>query len=121
MSNFVSNYNQFLATMQIKQNYISRKSGIDENKLSRILTGKQSASEEDLEVLSKAVGKTMFYFLNPNFKINADYSVSSARIAFYAGSPTKKQSRVANNLLELMQNVDVVMSAKGLFLNMGIE
>ena len=48
MSKFVSNYNQFLTTMQIKQNYISRKSGIKENKLSRILTGKQPASETGL-------------------------------------------------------------------------
>ena len=121
MSIFVSNYNQFLTTMQINQNYISRKSGIDENKLSRILTGKQVASEDDLDVLSKAVGKSTVYFLNPEFKINTNYAVSSSRIAFYGETTTKKQRLVASDLLELMENVDVVMSAKGSFLNMGNE
>ena len=119
MSIFVSNYNQFLTTMQIKQNYISRKSGIDENKLSCILTGKQVASEDDLDVLSKAVGKSTGYFLNFEIKINTNYAVSSVRTTFYGGNPTKKQGQVANNLLELMENVDIVMSAKGLFFNMG--
>lgn len=116
MSKFVSNYNQFLTTMQIKQNYISRKSGIEENKLSRILKGKQSASETDLEVLSTAAGKTLQYFLSPDFNIKPNYPSSATRIAFYAGEPTKKQSNIANNLLELMENVDVILSAHDSFL-----
>jgi len=116
MSKFVSNYNQFLTAMQIKQNYISRKSGIEENKLSRILTGKQPASETDLEVLSTAAGKTLQYFLSPDFNIKTNYPSSTTRIAFYAGEPTKKQSNIANNLLELMENVDVILSAHDSFL-----
>ena len=118
MSTFVSNFNEFLTTMQIKRNYISRKSGIEENKLSRILTGKQPASEPDMEVLSKAAGKSMQYFLNQNFNLNAGYSPSSGRIAFYAGSPTEKQAEIVGNLLELMENVDVILSARDSFLNM---
>ena len=117
MSIFVSNFNKFLTTMQIKQNYISRKSGIEENKLSRILNQKQVASEENLEALSKAVGKNIQYFLNPNFNLKTDYSATN-RIVFYAGNPTEKQNEVANTLLELMENVDVVLSARDSFLNM---
>lgn len=116
MSKFVSNYNQFLTTMQIKQNYISRKSGIEENKLSRILTGKQSASEADLEALSAATGKTLQYFLSPDFSVKTNYPSSATRIVFYAGKPTEKQSGIANNLLELMENVDVILSARDSFL-----
>lgn len=91
MSKFVSNYNQFLTTMQIKQNYISRKSGIEENKLSRILTGKQPASETDLEALSTAAGKTLQYFLSQNFSVKKKLPVfRNTNCFFYAGEPTKK-------------------------------
>ena len=118
MSKFIGNYNQFLTAMQLKQNYISRKSGIEENKLSRILNGKQIASETDLEAMSKAAGKDIQYFLNPGFSLNADYSSGASRIAFYAGNPTKKQTEIADNLLELMENIDVVLSARDSFLAM---
>lgn len=118
MSVFVNNFNEFLTTMQIKQNYISRKSGIEENKLSRILTGKQSASESDMEVLSKVAGKDIQFFMNPNFSLKKNYSNLNTRIAFYAGDPTGKQNEVANNLLDLMENVDVVLSAADTFLKM---
>ena len=118
MSKFIGNYNQFLTAMQLKQNYISRKSGIEENKLSRILNGKQIASETDLEAMSKAAGKDIQYFLNPDFSLNADHSSGASRIAFYAGNPTKKQTEIADNLLELMENIDVVLSARDSFLAM---
>lgn len=118
MSNFVSNFNEFLATMQLKQNYISRKSGIDENKLSRILHGTQQPSELDMEALSNAAGKDMLFFLNPAFKLQTDYVPSSERIAFYMGNNSNKQNEVLQNLLELMENIDVVLSAKDSFLNM---
>lgn len=117
MSKFVSNYNQFLTTMQIKQNYISRKSGIEENKLSRILTGKQPASETDLEALSTAAEKTLQYFLSQNFSVKKNYQSSATRIVFFTlANPQKKQSNIANNLLELMENVDVILSARDSFL-----
>lgn len=91
MSKLVSNYNQFLTTMQIKQNYISRKSGIEENKLSRILTGKQPASETDLEALSTAAGKTLQYFLSQNFSVKKNYQSSATRIVFFTlANPQKK-------------------------------
>lgn len=118
MSTFVSNFNMFLTALQIKQNYISRKSGIEENKLSRILTGKQPVSETDIEILSRAAGKDSQYFLDPNFNLNVTYSPSPARIAFYAGSPTEKQTDVANTLIELMENVDIILSAKESFLGL---
>lgn len=117
MSKFVSSYNQFLTTMQIKQNYISRKSGIEENKLSRILTGKQPASETDLEALSTAAEKTLQYFLSQNFSVKKNYQSSATRIVFFTlANPQKKQSNIANNLLELMENVDVILSARDSFL-----
>jgi ABC-type uncharacterized transport system fused permease/ATPase subunit len=39
------------------------------------------------------------------------------KIAFYAGEPSQKQEQVAKQLMELMKNIDEVMSAKSRFEN----
>jgi ABC-type uncharacterized transport system fused permease/ATPase subunit len=39
------------------------------------------------------------------------------KIAFYAGEPSQKQEQVAKQLMELMENIDEVMSAKSRFEN----
>ncbi len=37
------------------------------------------------------------------------------KIAFYAGEPSEKQEQIAQQLMELMENIDEVMSAKSRF------
>lgn len=118
MSLFVSNFNNYLTTMKIKQNYIASKSGIDEKKLSRILNGHQPETGYDMEQLSKAVGQPVQFFLSDNLA-TIDYKISQVpRIAFYAGNPTKKQTDFANKLLDMMENIDEILSAKSRFLKM---
>lgn len=99
MSKFVSNYNQFLTTMQIKQNYISRKSGIKENKLSRILTGKQPASETDLEALSTAAGKTLQYFLSQNFSVKKKITSLPQHELFFLRWRTHKKNKATSQII----------------------
>ena len=48
MTKFVSNVNAYLSEMKIKQTYLSMISGIDKNKLSRILTGAQEENGSDM-------------------------------------------------------------------------
>jgi hypothetical protein len=43
------------------------------------------------------------------------------KISFYAGEPTEKQKKIANKLLQLIENIDEVMSAKERFLNISEE
>ena len=43
------------------------------------------------------------------------------KIAFYAGEPSKKQEQIAKQLVELMENIDEVMSAKHRFMNISKE
>lgn len=40
------------------------------------------------------------------------------KIAFYAGEPSHKQELIAEQLMELMENIDEVLSAKSRFKNM---
>ena len=39
------------------------------------------------------------------------------KIAFYAGEPSQKQEQIAKQLMELMENIDEVISAKSRFEN----
>ena len=108
MTKFVSNVNAYLSEMKIKQTYLSMISGIDKNKLSRILIGAQEENGSDMERIASALGKTVEFFLQDTLVIPD---------AFYAGSPSKKQEKVAALLMELMENIDEVMSAKSRFDN----
>ena len=44
MTKFISNVNKYLSEMKIKQSYLSMVTGIDKNKMSRLLTGSQEES-----------------------------------------------------------------------------
>ena len=64
MTRYIDNVNAYLSQMKIKQTYISLKTGIDKNKLSRILTGIQDVSAADMEKIANALGKKIAFLLN---------------------------------------------------------
>ena len=115
MTKYIDNVNTYLSQMKIKQTYVSMKSGIDKKKLSRILTGTQDASGTDMERIANALGERM------EFSVPRIMDFEPEKIAFYAGETTEKQEEVANKLLQLMENIDEVMSAKNRFLNISRE
>lgn len=121
MTKYIDNVNAYLSQMKIKQTYISLKTGIDKNKLSRILTGTQDVSATDMEKIANALGKKIEFFLNDAFHVPQIMDFESEKISFYAGEPTEKQEQMANKLLQLMENIDEVMSAKYRFLNISEE
>jgi transcriptional regulator with XRE-family HTH domain len=121
MTRYIDNVNAYLSQMKIKQTYVSLKSGIDKKKLSRILTGVQDVSGTDMEKIATALGKKMEFFLNDSFSVPQIMNFEPEKISFYAGEPTKKQEQIANKLLQLMENIDEVMSAKERFLNLSKE
>ncbi|MCD8241556.1 MAG: hypothetical protein LUD73_03955, partial [Lachnospiraceae bacterium] len=65
----------------------------------------------------KALGKKPAYFLEDSFRIPRILDFEPEKITFYAGEPTEKQEKIADKLLQLMENIDEVMSAKHRFLN----
>ena len=112
MTKFMSNVNRYLSEMKIKQSYISMVSGIDKNKLSRLLTGVQEENGTDIEKLAGALGKNPGFFLEDSFSIPEISTYSSHKIAFYAGEPSQEQEKIAAELMELMENIDEVISAR---------
>lgn len=117
MTKFINNLNKYLSEMEIKQNYLSMLTGIDKNKLSRLLTGVQDESGADMEKIAQALGKDIEFFLKDSISIPEINHFTLNKIAFYAGEPSKKQERIANQLMELMENIDEVISAKSRFEN----
>jgi len=103
--------------MKIKQAYLCMMTGIDKNKMSRLLTGVQEENGTDMEKIAEALGKKVEYFLPDSFSVPQINSFIPETIAFYAGEPTAKQEKIAKKLFELMENIDVVLSAKSRFYN----
>ena len=112
MTKFMSNLNKYLSVMRINQTYLSSLTGIDKNKLSHLLTGIQEENGTDMEKLSEALGKNPAFFLSDPFDIPNISDFSSNRIVFYTGNLSKKQEKMAAELMELLENVDEVLSAK---------
>lgn len=122
MTKYVENVNAYLSQMKIKQTYISLKTGMDKNKLSRILTGKQKKLDtNDMELIANALGYKMEFFLAEDFEVSNVVDVSAAEFAFYAGEPTKQQQEFAMKLIDLIENVDEVLGAKDRYMNAIME
>lgn len=117
MTKFISNVNKYLSEMKIKQTYLSMITGIDKNKMSRLLTGSQEESGTDMEKIASGLGKSVEFFLADAIVIPQIENKAVNKIAFYAGEPSQKQEQIAKQLMELMENIDEVISAKSRFEN----
>lgn len=117
MTKFISNVNKYLSEMKIKQTYLSMITGIDKNKMSRLLTGSQEESGTDMEKIASGLGKSVEFFLADAIVIPQIGNMVVNKIAFYAGEPSQKQEQIAKQLMELMENIDEVISAKSRFEN----
>lgn len=112
MTKYVENVNAYLSEKKIKQTYICLKTGMDKNKLSRILTGKQKkVDSNDMELIANALGHKMEFFLAEDFSVPATVDYSGAELAFYAGEPSGQQQEFAMKLIDLIENVDEVIGA----------
>lgn len=121
MTKFIRNVNKYLSEMKIKQTYLSMITGMDKKKLSRLLTGVQEESGSDMETIARGLGKNIEFFLSDTMLIPKVEDFSMGKIAFYAGEPSLKQEQMAEQLIELMENIDEVMSARSRFRNIARE
>ena len=121
MTKYIKNVNAYLSQMKIKQTYISLKTGINQKKLSHILTGAQDITSTDMEKIASALGQKVEFFLSDSFQIPVIDEYGPEKIAFYAGNPTKKQEELAQKLVKFVENIDEILSADYRFLNISEE
>ena len=117
MTKFIINVNKYLSELKVKQAYLSMITGIDKNKMSRLLTGSQEESGTDMEKIAHGLGKNVEFFLAETMIIPRIDTSAINKIAFYTGEPSAEQEKIANQLMELMETIDEVMSAKSRFEN----
>ena len=118
MSIFIKNYRKYLSENDIKQSYICLVTDIEKNKLSRILNGSQNITEEDMNKMSKAVGKNISYFWREDFipeKIIIDY----ISISLCADKIDKEQLQTVDKIRSLLISADIVLGSEDRF--MGIK
>ena len=108
------NINLFLSQIKIKPSYISLKSGIDEEEVLRILSGEQEINSNGMIKIAKALGKDIDFFLIDKSRenINCDF-----KEAVYPEEMSEKQKQQIDKTLQLLENVDLVMSSKERFMH----
>lgn len=115
MTKYIENVNTYLNYMKIKQTYISFKTGIDKNKLLRILKGIQDINSSDMEKIAESLGQKTQFFLSEPFQISSMEEDYAEKIGYYEGDLMEEQDGIVGKLKKLMDNIDEVMSAKKTF------
>ncbi len=117
MSIFVKNVNDYIMTKKIKQSYIALKSGMNTNKVSRILNQTQIPNEQDMDSISKALGKSMEFFVSSNFKIDEpEYNLE--QVAFYSGNVNGANSKVVSDCIDLLENIHSILGREKTLVDM---
>ena len=117
MTKYIENLNLYLDARKIKQTYLSMKTGIDAKKMSRILNGVQDITGMDMEKISAALGENTEYFLQDPFPVPQMYEQEPEKGHVLRRRACKGTGKDSKYFIELLENIDEVMSAKGRFLN----
>ncbi len=110
MSRFIQNLNTFVDRYSIKQAFIAERAGIEKNKLSRIFKGSQPVTAGDMDIISNALGKDVSFFLSENFQLNTPDYKETTSIAFYMGDPDESKKVLANDIFNLLEHIDSILS-----------
>lgn len=112
MANFIENLNEYINHYGIKQAFIVKRSGIEKNKLSRILNSVQDVTQEDMISISNALDKEVTYFFQPKLDLlTTDYKESTS-IAFYMGTADESKQEIANKVFDLLEHVDAILGIR---------
>lgn len=114
MTKFIKNVNHWLTEKGIKQTYISMQSGIDAKKLSRLLTGVQDITATDMEKIASALGKDISFFLQEELTASPIVPEFPFHPAAYSEAVEKPLEIFTSYLVEFLQNVDEILSAKSI-------
>ena len=118
MGRFIDNVNYYLQKKKIKQTFVSLRTGIAPSKLSRLLTGAQDITSTDMDHIANALGLEVEYLLSKDFVVEPSYDILDSDAVFYVGEPSAEQALFAKKLIDMIENVDEVLSAKHWFAKM---
>lgn len=113
MSKYIDNVNTYLNETKIKKSYVSLMTEIDPSKLTRLLSKSQEIVATDMEKIATALGKNVEFFMAEDFENLIKKERMKTEVAFYAGNPGEEQERFASKLIELVDNIDHILGARG--------
>lgn len=109
MSKFIKNLNDYIEHYNIKNSFIVKMTGIEKNKFSRLLNGKQDIQYEDMEKISVSLGKETTYFMQENLNLTKTQYEDSTSIAFYMGAVDEEKKELANQVFDFLENIDAIL------------
>lgn len=109
MSKFIKNLNYYIEHYNIKNSFIVKMTGIEKNKFSRLLNGKQDIQYEDMEKISVSLGKETTYFMQENLNLTKTQYEDSTSIAFYMGAVDEEKKELANQVFDFLENIDAIL------------
>ncbi len=112
MSLFIDNVNKYLAYKKIKRSYISLKSGIEVNKLSRILNGVQEATVSDMDKIAYALGERIEFFLKNSINVSTNRELDDLNITFHTGRLGPNRQEFAEKMIDFLENIDAVLGVE---------
>lgn len=111
MSKYIKNMNAYLSDQRIRQKFLSARTGMSEDKISKLLNGKQKVTMDEMELLAEALGKDVSFFAEARNE-EETISLPVSNYAFYAGEPGPDQVKCAWKLVEFIENIDEILSSK---------
>ena len=120
MSKYIKNMNAYLSDQRIRQKFLSARTGMSEDKISKLLNGRQKVTMDEMELLAEALGKDISFFAEERCEKEND-SLPILNYAFYAGEPGPDQVKCALKLVEFLENVDEILSSKLWFETSGVN
>ena len=120
MRRYIKIMNAYLSDQRIRQKFLSARTGMSEDKISKLLNGRQKVTIDEMELLAEALGKDVSFFAEAQSEERAISSPIS-NYAFYAGEPGPDQVKCALKLVEFIENVDEILSSKLWFETAGVN
>lgn len=117
MTKFISNLNMYLSEMEIKPTYLSMVTGIDNFKLSSLLNGSEEESNSDMEKIAHGLGKSIEFFLSGPVDVPYVGHSTINKPIFCTEKLSHQQELITKCIIELMANIDEVLTAKSRFIN----
>ena len=101
MSKFIESVKNYLNVRNIRQTYVSLMTGWDKSRVSKVLNGTIELKESEAEILAKALGHDMAYFLVSSVEDNG-------QLAFFAGTIEEEDKKIADKLVEMFRFYDAL-------------
>ena len=112
MSTFIKNLNKYIEHHGIKNNFISKISGIENNKLYSLLNGIQDIKYEEMDIIAKSLGKDIKYFMQENLDLSEPIYEDKNCITFQTGSVDDEKRELAKNAFDFLEHVDAILGVR---------